>query len=54
MVDDVSGEARLLQSLAARAMEEDPSRIAKFTEADRHLKQRKRGRRPSRDDPNRS
>jgi hypothetical protein len=35
----------LLLELGERALREDASRIAKFTDADRHMKSRKRGRR---------
>jgi Ca-activated chloride channel family protein len=45
MADELISEVRLLKTLSRRSLEEDPSRIAKLTEADRHLKQRKRGRR---------
>ena len=37
--------ASLLSDLSARATYDDPSRMAKFSEADRNLKERKRGRR---------
>lgn len=44
MASEIKAEAELLMDLSARARLEDPSRIAKFTEADRNLKERKRGR----------
>jgi Ca-activated chloride channel family protein len=45
MVDELAEETRLLRDLSARAMADDPSRVAKFTAMDRHYKERKRGRR---------
>jgi Ca-activated chloride channel family protein len=42
--DEIVREARLLEDLAEHALWEDASRIAKFTDADRHMKSRKRGR----------
>ena len=42
--DEIAREARLLEDLGERALWEDASRIAKFTDADRHMKSRKRGR----------
>jgi len=43
---EIAREARLLRELGERALFEDASRISKFSEADRHMKSRKRGRRP--------
>jgi Ca-activated chloride channel family protein len=43
MADELAGEARLMADLAERARHDDSSRMAKFTEADRHLKERRRG-----------
>jgi len=45
MADELAEEASLLSDLSARATYDDPSRMAKFSEADRNLKERKRGRR---------
>jgi hypothetical protein len=42
--DEMSGEEQLLRSLSLRAIEDDPSRVAKFTQMDAHRKARKRGR----------
>lgn len=44
--DDIDAEIELLRDLSRRATVEDARRLSKFTEADRHLKMRKRGRRP--------
>ena len=46
MADEIADEARLLDDLSDRALHDDRGRVAKATEADRHLKARKRGRRP--------
>ena len=43
--EDLLSEARLLDDLAARAPHDDPRRLSKFVEHDRHYKNRKRGRR---------
>ena len=43
--DEIAEEARLLEDLGERALWDDANRIAKFSEADRHRKSRKRGRR---------
>lgn len=48
MANEIEAEAELLLDLSARAKHDDASRIAKFTEADRHFKERKRGRRAPR------
>lgn len=45
MASEIAAEADLLLDLSERARFEDASRMAKFSEADRHLKERKRGRR---------
>ena len=45
VAEDMQGEAELLQHLAERAIFDDASRVAKFSEADRARKARKRGRR---------
>jgi len=45
--EEIAREARLLADLGERALWEDASRVAKFTDADRHMKARKRGRRPN-------
>ncbi len=45
MASEIAEEADLLRNLAHRALNDDPSRTAKFTEMDRHHKERKRGRR---------
>ena len=42
--EEIAREARLLEDLGERALWEDASRIAKFTDADHHMKSRKRGR----------
>ncbi len=42
---EIAEEAELLHDLSHRALYEDARRTAKFTEMDRHLKERKRGRR---------
>ena len=42
---EIANEAELLRDLADRALDDDPSRMAKFSEEDRHYKERKRGRR---------
>jgi hypothetical protein len=44
MADELLEEARLLRELSDRAMTDNASRVAKLTEADRHRKERKRGR----------
>jgi Ca-activated chloride channel family protein len=44
MASEIAAEAELLLDLSERARFEDPNRIAKFTEADRNRKERKRGR----------
>ena len=44
MADELAEEAELLRDLSARASYDDPSRMAEFSEADRNLKERKRGR----------
>lgn len=46
MSDEIIEEMQLLGRLADEARHEDPRRMAKFSEADRHAKERKRGRRP--------
>lgn len=46
--EEIAREARLLEDLGERALWEDASRIAKFADADRHMKSRKRGRRDGR------
>ena len=43
MAAEVQAEAELLSDLSLRAVEDDPRRVAKFTEADRHRKARRRG-----------
>ena len=43
MADEVSEEARLMHSLAERARYDSSARVAKLTEADRHMKSRRRG-----------
>lgn len=43
---ELDSEVELLRDLSRRAQVEDARRLSKFTEADRHLKARKRGRRP--------
>ncbi len=48
MASEIGIEADLLLDLSERARFEDASRMAKFSEADRHLKERKRGRRSAR------
>lgn len=48
-VADMGAEVELLRDLSRRAQVEDARRLSKFTEADRHLKARKRGRRPGGD-----
>jgi len=48
MASEIAAEADLLLDLSERARFEDASRMAKFSEADRHLKERKRGRRAAR------
>lgn len=48
MASEIAAEADLLLDLSERARFEDASRMAKFSEADRHLKDRKRGRRAAR------
>ena len=45
MASEIAEEAKLLRDLADRALNDDPSRTAKFTEMDWHYKERKRGRR---------
>ncbi len=45
MISEIAAEAHLLLDLSERARFEDASRMAKLSEADRHLKERKRGRR---------
>ncbi len=45
MASEIAGEADLLLDLSERTRFEDSNRMAKFTEADRNLKERKRGRR---------
>lgn len=45
MASEIAAEADLLLDLSERARFEDASRMTKFSEADRHLKERKRGRR---------
>lgn len=45
MASEIAAEAELLMDLSVRAKYEDASRMAKFTEADRNFKERKRGRR---------
>jgi len=44
--DELDAEIELLRDLSRRAKVEDARRLTKFTEADRHIKARKRGRRP--------
>jgi Ca-activated chloride channel family protein len=44
MASEIAEEADLLRDLADRALYDDASRTAKFTEEDRHYKERKRGR----------
>ena len=44
MAADISEETDLLRDLADRAIVDDASRVAKFTDADRARKGRKRGR----------
>ncbi|MDQ3434735.1 MAG: VWA domain-containing protein [Actinomycetota bacterium] len=43
MASEMEAEADLLSSLSLRASHDDPRRVAKFTEADRHRKARRRG-----------
>jgi len=43
MASEVEAEAELLSDLSRRADVDDPRRVAKFTEADRHRKVRRRG-----------
>lgn len=43
MAAEMAEESRILHELAARAEHEDPSRLAKLSEADRHRKERRRG-----------
>lgn len=45
MASEIAAEADLLLDLSERARFEDSNRMSKFTEADRNLKERKRGRR---------
>lgn len=47
MTGELEQESQLLRELSVRAAEDDASRVAKFTEMDRHYKERKRGRRRS-------
>ncbi len=44
MAEEMSYESELLRDLARRAIVDDASRVAKFTDADRARKGRKRGR----------
>ncbi len=46
MAAEMDAEADLLSDLSLRAKDDDPRRVAKFTEADRHRKARRRGRHP--------
>jgi len=43
MAAEMQAEAELLSDLSLRAVDDDPRRVAKFTEADRHRKARRRG-----------
>lgn len=43
MAVEMEAEADLLDDLSLRARQDDPRRVAKFTEADRHRKARRRG-----------
>lgn len=45
MGPEIAAEAELLHDLSERALHNDASRMAKFTEEDRHFKERRRGRR---------
>ena len=47
MASEMEAEAQLLADLSLRSGTDDPRRVAKFTEADRHRKARRRGRRDS-------
>jgi Ca-activated chloride channel family protein len=46
MASEMEAEADLLSDLSKRASVDDPRRVAKFTEADRHRKARRRGGHP--------
>jgi Ca-activated chloride channel homolog len=45
MASEMEAEAELLSDLSLRSRTDDPRRVAKFTEADRHRKARRRGQR---------
>ena len=47
MRGEIEAEASMMRDLAQRAEYDDPGRLSKFSDADWHMKMRKRGRRRS-------